>query len=217
MFERYTQTARSAIFWSRYFAGYVGSREIETEHLLMGLVRADQRLANRFFGSPWAAEPVWRHVEKAKPRGKRIAEAGEIPLSGESRRCLLYAAEEAGPWSSQPICAQHLLLGILREENSLASRVASTLGTNLHSVREALSQSPHDDSIIEKFTRDASVLPKDVANLQERINSIKARLADAIRNHDFEQARAYSNEEAAVRQQLAALQDRYGLDSWIYD
>lgn len=56
MFERYTEPSRRAIFYSRYMALQAGSQAIETEHLLLGLLRADMVLAQRFLGSPWAAE-----------------------------------------------------------------------------------------------------------------------------------------------------------------
>lgn len=55
MFERYTQAARETIFGARYLASQVRGPEIETEHLLLGVLRADKSLANRFLGSPWAA------------------------------------------------------------------------------------------------------------------------------------------------------------------
>jgi hypothetical protein len=71
MFERYSQTARNVIFSARYMAGEVGSPEIETEHLLMGLLRTDKILARRFLGSPWAAETVWRKIEQTRDSSKR--------------------------------------------------------------------------------------------------------------------------------------------------
>jgi ATP-dependent Clp protease ATP-binding subunit ClpC len=55
MFERYTQAARATIFGARYIASQVGSLEIETEHLLLGVLRTDKSLASRFLGSPRAA------------------------------------------------------------------------------------------------------------------------------------------------------------------
>ena len=62
VFERYTESARRVIFFARYFTGRTGSLEIETEHLLLGLLRQDQGLGRRFLGSPWAAEEVWGRV-----------------------------------------------------------------------------------------------------------------------------------------------------------
>src|SRR6202030_4561248 len=55
MFERYTQKARRVIFGAVYMARRVGSPMVETEHLLLGLLREDKVLARRFLGSPWAA------------------------------------------------------------------------------------------------------------------------------------------------------------------
>jgi len=66
MFERYTEPARRVIFYSRYMAVQTGSPEIETEHLLLGLLRAVMVLAQRFLGSPWAAEQIWQEVEHKK-------------------------------------------------------------------------------------------------------------------------------------------------------
>jgi len=48
MFERYTEKARRVIFFARYEASQFGSPYIETEHLLLGLLREDKQLANRF-------------------------------------------------------------------------------------------------------------------------------------------------------------------------
>jgi ATP-dependent Clp protease ATP-binding subunit ClpC len=64
MFERYTEAARRVVFYSRYLATQGGSQTIGTEHLLLGLLRADMALARRFLGSPWAAEEIWRDVER---------------------------------------------------------------------------------------------------------------------------------------------------------
>jgi ATP-dependent Clp protease ATP-binding subunit ClpC len=64
MFERYSEPARRVIFYSRYMASQFGSSEIETEHLVLGLLRADMVLARRFLGSPWAAEEIWREIER---------------------------------------------------------------------------------------------------------------------------------------------------------
>ena len=217
MFECYTQSARATIFWARYMASEVGSQEIETEHLLMGLLRADRTLAKRFLGSPWAAEAVWKKVEPRKPKRKRVTGSKEIPLSTESKRALLYTLEEANSSSNRRICTEHLLLGILREEKSLAAKVLSELNVELASTRDGLSQTPHDDSKIEEFEREYGPLPADVVELKSRVKTIRTNLEEAIGNHDFEKARAYSDEEGAEREKLLRLYHRYGLLDWIYD
>jgi ATP-dependent Clp protease ATP-binding subunit ClpA len=217
LFERYTRGARKTIFWARYMASQVGSQEIETEHLLLGLLRSDKVLAKRFFGSPWAAETVWKKIEQIKPKRKRVSVAKEIPLSIESKRVLFCAAEEADLFPNRRICTQHLLLGLLREDKHLAGKMLSELGVQLTTTRDKLSRSPHDDSTAEEFVRVRAPLPQDVVELQNRVNAIKARVEEAISGHDFEKARACSNEELVERDKLLELYDQYGLIDWIYE
>jgi len=110
MFERYTEPSRHVIFYSRYIASQAGSPEIETEHLLLGLLRADMVLAGRFLGSQWAAEKIWQEVE----RNKRVREAttgtSDLPLSLAAKRVLLFAEEEADSLASKKIHTDHLLI-----------------------------------------------------------------------------------------------------------
>ena len=59
MFEKYTEKARRVIFFARYEASQFGSPYIETEHLLLGLIREDKNLTNRFF--PKANASIRQH------------------------------------------------------------------------------------------------------------------------------------------------------------
>lgn len=111
MFERFTQTAARVIFSARYVASRAGSPEIETEHLLMGLLREDKGFARRFLGSAWAAEDVWKRIEQSKPALERISGPVDLPLSNAGKRVLRSAAEQADLLSSTQICAEHMLLG----------------------------------------------------------------------------------------------------------
>jgi ATP-dependent Clp protease ATP-binding subunit ClpC len=198
-------------------ASQVGSQEIGTEHLLLGLLSSDKTLAKRFLGSPWAAETVWKKIEQIKPKRVRVPGRKEIPLSIESKRVLGCASEEADLFSNRRICTEHLLLGLLREKKCLAAKILSELGVQFTSTRDELSRSPHNDSRIEEFTRERGPLPQDVVELQSRVKAIRARLEDAISSHDFEKAQACSNEEMAERDKLLGLYDQYGLIDWIYD
>src|ERR1700722_2788587 len=107
MFERYSESARRVIFYSRSMAHLLGGTKIETEHLLVGLLRADMVLARRFLGSPWAAEEIWREVERKKPVRAAIPAGVDLPLSPEGKRVLVLAAEEADSLSSKKIHTEH--------------------------------------------------------------------------------------------------------------
>jgi ATP-dependent Clp protease ATP-binding subunit ClpC len=217
MFERYTETARRAVHFARYFAGRVGSPEIETEHLLLALLRADQGLGRRFLGSPWAAEGVWEKINQRKPIREKISGPVDLPLSGASKRVLGFVPEEADLLSNQRICTEHVLLGLLREEQCLAAEVLREFGVRLVEVREELMRTPHNDAAKEEFTRDRGPRPKDVAELQSHVRSIRNGVEEAIGNHDFATARVYSDEEGKERDKLFLLYRQYGLVDWIYD
>ena len=149
------------VFYSRYMAAQAGSPEIEREHLLLGLLRADMGLARRFLGSPWAAEEVWRELErKKKPVRAAIPRGVDCPLSPEGKRVLLLAAEEADSLSSKKIHTEHLLLGLLRDEGDFAAILLGERGLHLTSTRDELRRKPHDDSIVEEFVREPSALPR---------------------------------------------------------
>src|ERR1700743_2900053 len=63
MFERYTEKARRVIFFARYEASQFGSPFIETEHLLLGLLREDKALTNRFLRSHAAVDSIRKQIE----------------------------------------------------------------------------------------------------------------------------------------------------------
>ena len=217
MFERYTEPARRVIFYSRYMANQAGSPVIETEHLLLGLLRADMVLAQRFLGSPWAAEEIWQEIERRKPVQPMTPSTVDLPLSTEAKRALLLAAEEADRLSSKKIRTEHVLLGLLRNEECLAAALLHGRGLHLSFTREELSRSPHNDAKIEKFVRERAPLPQEVTELQTRIRSIVCRMKQAIANHDFAEARSCSNEERTERDKLRLLFQKHGLSGWIFE
>jgi ATP-dependent Clp protease ATP-binding subunit ClpC len=217
MFERYSEPARRVTFYSRYMAHQVGSPEIETEHLLLGLLRADMVLSRRFLGSPWAAEEIWHEIERSKPIRAMAPGTVDLPLSTTVKRVLLLAAEEADQLSSKKIRTEHLLLGLLRDDKCLAAVLLQGHGLGLVSTREELSRSPHDDSATEKFVREPSPLPQDVVEVQTRIRSILNRTEEAIANRDFAKAQSCSDEERKERDKLYLLCQQHRLSVWLYE
>lgn len=217
MFERYTEPARRVIFYSRYMAVQTGSPEIETEHLLLGLLRADMVLAQRFLGSPWVAEQVWREVEDKKPVRPPIPPGVDLKLSPEAKHVLRLGADEAEQFLSKKIRTEHLLLGLLREEGCFAAELLNGHGVHLASTREGLGRNPHDDSAKETFVRELDTLPQNVIACQTRLRSIVKRMEQAIANHDFVTARSCSDEERVERDNLRSLYQQHGLQYWIFE
>ena len=127
MFERFTEHARRAIFFARYEASSFGSPWIDTEHLLLGLIREDKILRGRLPGG--AGEAIRERIEASFPFPKReISTSVDLPLSSDSQRALSYGVEEADKLSHKAIDCGHLLLGLLRIENCAASMLLRDYG-----------------------------------------------------------------------------------------
>ena len=144
MFERYTEKARRTIFFARYEASQFGSPYIETEHLLLGLLREDKRLTNRFLRSLTSVESIRRQIEARTLVREKVSTSVDLPLSNECKRVLAYAAEEAERLDHAHIGTEHLLLGLLREEGCFAAQLLLERGVELRQMREAVAAAPLD-------------------------------------------------------------------------
>ena len=146
MFERYTEKARRAIFFARYEASQFGSPYIECEHLLLGLLRENKALTNRFLRSHASVEAIRKQIEGHRTIGEKISTSVDLPLSNECTRVLAYAAEEADRLSHSHIGTEHLMLGLLLEENSFAAGIMRERGLELQAVREGVLQIVEEDA-----------------------------------------------------------------------
>jgi len=139
MFERFTERARRALFFARYEASQLGSAGIDTEHLLLGLIREGKGLITRLFADAGVASDDLRaEVLRRVPSGPTISTSVEIPFSAAAKRALQYAAQEADGLSHDYIGTEHLLLGLLREQGSVAADVLTSRGLRLNRVREKI-------------------------------------------------------------------------------
>ena len=163
MFERYTEKARRVIFFARYEASQFGSPYIETEHLLLGLLREDKALTNRFLRSHASIESIRKQIEGRTTVREKVSTSVDLPLSQECKRVLNYAAEEAERLSHKHIGTEHLLLGLLREEKCFAAEILHERGLRLSTIREELgrvqnermsSGRPKETSLLAEFSRD---------------------------------------------------------------
>src|SRR5258705_7420330 len=170
MFERYTEKARRVIFFARYEASQFGSPYIETEHLLLGLLREDKALTNRFLRSHASVESIRKQIEGHTTVREKVSTSVDLPLSNECKRVLAYAAEEAERLSHRHIGTEHLLLGLLREENCFAAEILHERGLRISTVREELArttqekaqpQRQRESSLLAEFSRDLTQAAQD--------------------------------------------------------
>ncbi|MFZ0797703.1 MAG: Clp protease N-terminal domain-containing protein [Terriglobales bacterium] len=143
MFERYTEKARRVIFFARYEAGQFGSPYIESEHLLLGLLRESKALSGRILSGPsFTVDDLRKEVEKHATVGKKIPTSVDLPISNECRSILRYAADEADRLGHKHIGTEHLLAGMLLERDCYAARLLREHGVSLESVRSEIQEEP---------------------------------------------------------------------------
>jgi ATP-dependent Clp protease ATP-binding subunit ClpC len=138
MFERYTQKARRVIFFARYEASHYGSPQIETEHLLLGLLREEKSV------SLWVPkalpETIRQRIDAATMTRPPIPTNVDLPLSTEARRVLGFAAEEADRLANKDIGTQHLLLALLDEDKCFASNLLRECDADAANLRIKFSE-----------------------------------------------------------------------------
>ncbi len=164
MFERYTERARRVLFFARYEATQLGSTSIETEHLLLGLIREGKGLTSRIFArSHLSLESIRKDIEGRTVFREKVSTSVEIPFSAETKRVLQYSAEEADRLLHTYIGTEHLLLGLLREEPFVASALLREKGMRLANVRDDIVQllnektapvRPRETPLLAEFSRD---------------------------------------------------------------
>jgi ATP-dependent Clp protease ATP-binding subunit ClpC len=141
MFERYTEKARRVIFFARYEASQFGAPAIEPEHLLLGLMREDKTLTSRFLARAQASlEMIRKEIEGRAPLREKISTSVELPLAPETKRVLAFAHEESDRLQHRHIGTEHLLLGLLREERSMAAEILYERGLRLPAVRDEVAR-----------------------------------------------------------------------------
>ena len=137
MFEKYNEKARRALFFARYEASKLGSRVIESEHILLGVLREGEEIVGEILNHfDVKADALRREVEGERVFVERISSTAELPLSEEAKKILAYASHEAESMLHSAVGSEHLLIGILRVEDCLANKVLTQNGLDLFSVRD---------------------------------------------------------------------------------
>jgi Clp amino terminal domain, pathogenicity island component len=155
MFERFTEKARRVVFFARYEASQYGSPYIETEQLLLGLLREDRALAKWFPGESNIETGIRAEIEGQITQGERISTSVEVPLSEQCKKALNLAAEESERLAQRHIGTEHLLLGMLSVEGSLAANLLRKRGLKPEPIREQLAKAP--DSVSQRVSAEPNV------------------------------------------------------------
>lgn len=179
MFERYTERSRRVIFFARYEALQYGSQVIAPEHVLLGLVREDKTVLARYFAfrKNISADSVRDEIEDRIVVRDRIPQTTELHLSAETKKVLFYANEESRGLKSRSIGTEHILLGLLREESSVAAEILFKLGLSIQYVREELLRSAPASSLFTAPRREKEKDESAKSSLEEYTRDLTADAA----------------------------------------
>lgn len=139
MFNRFTERARKVIILSKEEARRFNHDYIGTEHILLGLIREGEGVAAAVLEKMGLdLQTIRLEVEKVVQPGPSTQILGDIPFTPRAKKALELAAEEARALGHNYIGTEHILLGIIREGESVASQVLLNLGLDLDRVRNEI-------------------------------------------------------------------------------
>lgn len=140
MFERFTDRARRVIGIARQEAQRLNHDSIGTEHILLGLLQEGNGVASNVLKNfNIDLKKIRSDLERlVKPREAFPPKGGQLPFTPRAKKVLELALEEASELNHNYIGTEHLLLGILRERDCIASQILSNYKENLDEVQSAI-------------------------------------------------------------------------------
>lgn len=151
MFERFSEKARRVIFFARFEASEFGSPAIDTEHLLLGILRESKDLLLRLVAEPAVIKTIRERIRQLFPIRDKIATSVDLPLGEAAQNALRSAVEEADQLNERTISPEHILIGLLRQEDSPAHVILADLGVTLESARHRADSRCEEESTAGTF------------------------------------------------------------------
>lgn len=158
-FERFSEGARKVLARAQVEAQRLGHNYIDTEHILLGIVAEETGIAAKVlisFGIP--LKKVQAAVEFVVGKGERQT-TGDISLAPRAKKVIELAVDEARQFSSNYIGPEHLLLGLLRGKDGVASNVLDSLGITIDRTREEINKTMRQQATKARTTRSSSRTP----------------------------------------------------------
>jgi ATP-dependent Clp protease ATP-binding subunit ClpA len=226
MYERFTDRARKVMELANQAAQRLHHEYIGTEHVLLGLVKegsgvAASVLKNLGVDRRKVREEVERIVQRGVGGDQVVT--GRLPHTPRAKKMIEYAIEEARGLNHNYVGTEHLLLGLLREQEGIGAQVLMNLGLKLEDVRREvlnlLGQTPAaEDSAVVLHRIDAVLspppapdpLPAEFAALDEVIARLTALNEQAAAAHKFVEAVWFAEQVEALRKVREVILHRLG-------
>jgi ATP-dependent Clp protease ATP-binding subunit ClpA len=219
MFERFTDRARRVVVLAQEEARLLNHNYVGTEHLLLGLIHEGQGVAAKALELLGIRlEAVRAQVEEIVGRGQ-MAPTGHIPFTPRAKKVLELSLREAKQLGHNYIGTEHILLGLLREGEGVATHVLVKLGADLSRARGQVIGLLSGDAGTEEAAAARTRLvrmtvPDDLLEAQEQFAEVRREKEAAINAEDFDQAAALRDKEQQLLRMLVEreLEWRAGVD-----
>src|ERR671921_646425 len=137
MYERFTDRARKVMQLANQEAQRFNHEYVGTEHVLLGLIKEGSGVAaNVLKNLDIDLRKIRMEVEKIVQAGPDMVTMGKLPQTPRAKKVIEYSIEEARNLNHSYVGTEHLLLGLLREQEGVAAQVLMNLGLKLDDVRE---------------------------------------------------------------------------------
>ena len=137
MYERFTDRARKVMQLANQEAQRFNHEYIGTEHILLGLIKEGSGVAaNVLKNLEVDLRKIRLEVEKLVQSGPEMVTMGKLPQTPRAKKVIEYSMEEARNLNHSYVGTEHILLGLLREQEGVAAQVLMNLGLKLEDVRE---------------------------------------------------------------------------------
>jgi ATP-dependent Clp protease ATP-binding subunit ClpC len=171
MFELFTDRARRVILFAREASERLMQTSIDTEHILLGLLRERSGLAAEIFSRRGIdVTMLMNDVRSVSEKGHNLMIKGSLPFSQNGKSVLDFSVEEAKLLENKYVNTEHIMLGLLKEKKGKASMLLSKLGFDLTTLREEITTLSKNYSkkqeqpvtpTLEEFGRDLTQIARD--------------------------------------------------------
>ncbi len=139
MAKRFTENAQKIILIAQEEAKRLNHDYVGTEHILLGLSAIDGTVSHKILtGLGVTFRKVRQEIEKMVGIGDTIMLLGEIPFTPRAKAVLEFSVEESQVLGTEHIGTEHILLGLIHEEEGMAGKILENLGLSLPTIREAV-------------------------------------------------------------------------------
>jgi ATP-dependent Clp protease ATP-binding subunit ClpA len=207
VFERFTDKARQVVVLAQDEARALNHNYIGTEHILLGLLREKEGLAAQVLESlDITLEEVRAQVARIIGQGEVVA-AGQIPFTPRTKKVLELSMREALALGHNYIGTEHILLGLMRENEGVAARILLDFDADAEKIQGEVIRMLGGPAVF--GTQATQAEEQAAAAADPELSAELARVRDerkaALESKEFDKAAALRIEEGNIRRRLLGI------------